>query len=87
MGNHEFCTECGANDFHNGFPCDPERKVKWVAEQAAQSCKVIANTILLTELQKYLKEFGIKAEIAEYKLTVRGNAVTQEAIDRLNEHY
>jgi len=26
MGNHEFCTECGASDFHYGRPCDPKRK-------------------------------------------------------------
>lgn len=32
MGNHEFCTECGANDFHNGEPCDPKRKKKYQNE-------------------------------------------------------
>lgn len=24
MGNHEYCVECGANDFHLGEPCRPE---------------------------------------------------------------
>jgi len=24
MGNHEFCINCGANDLHEGIPCDPE---------------------------------------------------------------
>lgn len=22
MGNHEYCSDCGANDFHHGRPCD-----------------------------------------------------------------
>lgn len=26
MGNHEFCVDCGASDFHNGEPCDPVKK-------------------------------------------------------------
>ncbi len=26
MGNHEFCTECGENNFHNNRPCNPETK-------------------------------------------------------------
>jgi hypothetical protein len=25
MGNHEFCVECGASDFHYGRECDPKR--------------------------------------------------------------
>lgn len=26
MGNHEYCTECGEDDFHYGYPCDPIKK-------------------------------------------------------------
>lgn len=26
MGNHEYCTECGENDYHSGEPCDPKKK-------------------------------------------------------------
>ena len=29
MGNHEYCTECGATDFHLGRPCDPKRKAEY----------------------------------------------------------
>jgi len=25
MGNHEYCTDCGANSYHHGEPCDPGR--------------------------------------------------------------
>lgn len=26
MGNHEYCTACGENDFHMGRDCDPIKK-------------------------------------------------------------
>ena len=32
MGNHEYCAECGENDFHFGEPCDPEAKAKFQRE-------------------------------------------------------
>ncbi len=25
MGNHEYCEDCGENDFHLGRPCNPEK--------------------------------------------------------------
>lgn len=33
MGNHEYCTECGASDFHLGRPCNPALKAKHQAEE------------------------------------------------------
>lgn len=33
MGNHEYCMDCGASDFHHGRPCNPERLA---AEQTRQ---------------------------------------------------
>src|SRR6185369_10614471 len=34
MGNHEYCDECGENDFHRGEPCNPEKRA---AHQARRS--------------------------------------------------
>lgn len=28
MGNHEYCVDCGMNDFHHGKPCLPEHVAK-----------------------------------------------------------
>lgn len=28
MGNHEYCDECGEDDFHYGLPCNPEKKAQ-----------------------------------------------------------
>jgi hypothetical protein len=33
MGNHEYCVDCGASDFHLGSPCEPELLA---AEQSRQ---------------------------------------------------
>ncbi len=31
MGNHEYCEECGASDFHYGRDCEPTRKATFQA--------------------------------------------------------
>jgi len=46
MGNHEFCEDCGASNFHLGEECDPERKA---AYERSQSPKPV-----VTKIWKYV---------------------------------
>lgn len=39
MGNHEYCVECGENDYHYGQPCDPKKVAKMKREQADREHK------------------------------------------------
>jgi hypothetical protein len=48
MGNHEFCTRCGQNDFHYGESCEdayPEQLKEYQQHQnkPCGSCGVLAS--------------------------------------------
>lgn len=59
MGNHEYCEECGANDFHMGRPCDPERLAKKKSEQAARNIVKDKAIKKLEALELQLEKQGI----------------------------
>lgn len=60
MGNHEYCTDCGANDFHHGRPCDPERLAKKKSEQVARDVARDKAIKRLEALELQLEKQGIK---------------------------
>jgi hypothetical protein len=62
MGNHEYCTDCGANDFHHGRPCDPDRLAKKKAKEDIQN-KAQADALKrLVALKEQLESQGIKVQ-------------------------
>src|SRR3989338_7784097 len=59
MGNHEFCINCGANDFHEGTPCDPKRVRAYETElknSYEQKSKMYNLTITTLNAQDYSDE-------------------------------
>lgn len=66
MGNHEYCTDCGASDFHFGRPCNPER----LAKETARKKEIEDRTVRLNEAAarvcKELVGLGYPAKIGEY---------------------
>lgn len=62
MGNHEYCTDCGANDFHHGQPCDPERLAKKKLKEAATRNFRAEAIKRLEALETQLQKQGIKVE-------------------------
>jgi hypothetical protein len=66
MGNHEYCDECGASDFHFGRECNPERKAKHQKERE-EIRKRNENYDRLTESTiKELRNLGFKAKKNQY---------------------
>jgi len=68
MGNHEFCEDCHANDFHNGRPCNPEAKAKVDAANAAvaernRTDKIKAEAILTKLKGRVSSDFGVRLVI------------------------
>lgn len=67
MGNHEFCTSCGEDDFHRGSECNPETKRKYQEELQQRRERSAAAT---KRMEERLKAAGIK-----YQLTEHGHAM------------
>lgn len=60
MGNHEYCIDCGENDFHLHRPCDPAKVAARKAEENRINKKRINGKIELKSLQKKLEKEGFK---------------------------
>jgi len=63
MGNHEFCSSCGASDFHYGMTCQeayPEGYARVQKEKQIREAERIKGKILLSKLKKQLKELGVE---------------------------
>jgi predicted nucleic acid-binding Zn-ribbon protein len=67
MGNHEFCTECGASDFHHGRECDPKRK----AEYEARNQKAIEEAVQRRNQDPVLVQFDALIELLPQDLRER----------------
>jgi len=70
MGNHEYCTDCGASDFHLGRPCDPTAKA---AEQERTRKAEERHERLKTKAIKVCAELvalGYPARIGAYDAVV-----------------
>lgn len=66
MGNHEFCGECGASDFHYNRPCDPATKAKYQARQRKIERRVQQAEAAARNAAKKLRALGYEAEIDQY---------------------
>lgn len=66
MGNHEYCLDCGASDFHYGKPCDPARKAKHDAEEKAMEDARKLRLSKLKELIPLLTGMDYEAKLNEY---------------------
>lgn len=64
--NHEYCEDCGQNDFHMGRPCNPELKAKKDAERAENKRRMEESIRILTVLATELKSRGYDAEFDQY---------------------
>lgn len=56
MGNHEYCVDCGENDFHYGRPCNPEKVAVVQAEKQKRQKKseAIAKVLCRNGLETYV---------------------------------
>jgi hypothetical protein len=66
MGNHEYCEECGASDFHYNKPCNPERKAKFQAEQDKLYAREQQAEKAAKKAVKKLQKLGYKAKTDQY---------------------
>jgi len=66
MGNHEYCTECGASDFHYGQPCNPKRLAKQKAHDKACADRVKRWEAAAERVCKELLARGYPAKIGNY---------------------
>jgi len=66
MGNHEYCEDCGASDFHHGRPCDPTRKAAFEAEKVQNAARQKAAREKLAVLATELNSRGYQAEFNVY---------------------
>jgi hypothetical protein len=66
MGNHEYCVDCGENDFHHGSPCNPEsyRKHQEYKQQIEERDKKIG--ALADKLMEILRGHGLDAYLDRY---------------------
>lgn len=66
MGNHEFCTGCGASDFHIGKTCEeayPEKRKKVLERNAVAEEEQKVGAVILEKLVNQLKEHGIYSSL------------------------
>lgn len=63
MGNHEYCTLCGENDFHYNEPCNPEKRAKHQADEAARMKRRIRAERAAEAMVEKLALRGITATI------------------------
>lgn len=66
MGNHEFCTDCGASDYHLGSDCNPKEKAAYQAGLKAVADYATLHDSKAKKLVKKLKSQGIPAKIGAY---------------------
>lgn len=75
MGNHEYCTECGASDFHDGRPCNPDRLAKNKVQKELDDAR---HASLVSVMRSSLDKAGIPYEIDQY-----GNATVRPSSFRI----
>lgn len=63
MGNHEYCEECGASDFHYGRPCNPIRKATHQSEKAAIKNREKRAEAAAISTAQTLRNLGFEVEI------------------------
>lgn len=66
MGNHEYCTGCGASDFHSGQSCEeayPEGFKRKQAEKIIEEKTSINGTLAAKRLIALLKKEGWPAQV------------------------
>lgn len=68
MGNHEYCSKCGEDDFHRGRSCDPVK----LAEQAAWKARIDRRSEFRKELTAVLAAAIDKAGIP-VKISYQGD--------------
>jgi hypothetical protein len=71
MGNHEFCTMCGASCFHKEGECNPEVKSVY---QMRKSNNEKANERAKRELNKFVVEIKLLYPTLEIKINEYGHA-------------
>lgn len=64
--NHEYCEDCGQNDFHHGRPCDPILKAKKDTERAEIEKWRVESVRILTGLAAELNSRGYVAKFDQY---------------------
>lgn len=67
MGNHEYCSGCGASDFHSGMSCEEAYPKRWAikeAERKAKQAVVDAETARVNKLVKVVVMGGKRSIVA-----------------------
>lgn len=69
MGNHEYCTGCGASDFHSGFSCQEAYPKKFKTHQAQkrrQATREKKAIKVASKLIRALRLLGYDARVGTY---------------------
>ena len=62
MGNHEYCVDCGASDFHHGQTCQeayPEGYAETQKLRAERAEERKRGRVLLEQFKKKLEDWGL----------------------------
>lgn len=98
MGNHEFCSGCGASDFHSGMSCQeayPERWAEKEKERKAKQAIIDKEAARVAKLINLTLKKGRKAIVArllairkeEEKLIAKREALKAKIKKLSNEDY
>ena len=90
MGNHEYCSGCGASDFHSGYSCKEAYPKRWAekeAERKAEQAIVDAETARVDKKTKAIlgkdKRFIGKRAVARILAIDVEQAKLREKIESL----
>lgn len=94
MGNHEYCTGCGASDFHSGMSCQEAYPKKWAEKEKERKQKqdiIDQETARVTKLVNATLKGGKKAVVArlleinkEYEALKERLKALETKIDKLS---
>jgi hypothetical protein len=86
MGNHEYCTECGASDFHNGVSCEQAYPEKWAEKEKERKAKqAVADreSVRVSKLVRATLKGGKKAVTARLILLDKESNLLDEEAEAL----
>lgn len=78
MGNHEYCSGCGASDFHFGYTCEqayPEGRARKLKEAAEREHQRTLDNAAVEEMVKRLRRLNIPAEIKRCTTVLDDHAI------------
>ncbi len=87
MGNHEYCSGCGASDFHTGTSCAEAYPEKWAEKEKERKAKqsiVDKETARVDKRVRAVLKGGNKAVVARILATRYQTALLNKKLEALN---